>query len=102
MARWLLMMGGLLIWAAHFLGVYVISSLGDVVATADAAAWRMAALGFSAVCVAAEAGFLLVVTGRARVATGELEPFITAVGVTGGLVGLVGIAWQALPTVLGH
>lgn len=102
MARWLLMMGGLLVWAAHFLGVYVISSLGDVAATADAPFWRMAALGFSGVCMVAETGFLLVVTGRGRIATGELEPFITGVGVTGGLVGLVGIAWQALPTVLGH
>ena len=102
MRRWLFLLGGLLIWAAHFLGVYVISSLGDVVATADAPVWRMAALGFSGLCIVAEAGFLLVVAGRGRIVTGELEPFITAVGVTGGLVGLIGIAWQALPTVLGH
>jgi hypothetical protein len=102
MSRWILMTSGLLIWGAHFLGVYTISSLGDVVATADAPLWRMAALGFSLACMAAEAGFLLILARRRRRVTGELEPFVTAVGVTGGLVGLVGVAWQALPTLLGY
>ena len=32
---WTLMLAGLSIWALHFLGVYLISSVADVVATSD-------------------------------------------------------------------
>ena len=48
MKAWGWMMGGLIVWAIHFLGVYVISSVGDVVATADDPLWRMAAFTLSA------------------------------------------------------
>ena len=34
MMRWAWMLGGLIVWAIHFLGVYIIASLGDVVGRA--------------------------------------------------------------------
>jgi hypothetical protein len=102
MRRWLLMTGGLLIWAAHFMGVYAISSLGDVVQTADAPGWRMAALGFSAACAAAAGVLLAWVARKAKTTPAEgLAPFVVSVGFLGGLVALIGVIWQALPTVIG-
>jgi len=102
MRGWLLMTGGLLIWAAHFMGVYAISSLGDVVETADAPAWRMAALGFSLACVAAEAGFLLWVARTGRAIEDGVGRLAVGVGFTGGLVGSLGVIWQAAPTLIGY
>ena len=47
---WTLMLAGLSIWALHFLGVYLISSVADVVATSDDFAWRMGGVAFSVAC----------------------------------------------------
>src|SRR5690606_37788564 len=41
MARWAWMLGGLIVWTVHFMGVYAIASLADVVSRADDPAWRM-------------------------------------------------------------
>lgn len=96
-----MMTGGLLVWAAHFLGAYLISSVGDVVATADAPAWRAAALAFSGACVVAEGVVLWILARRARVADREgLAPFTIGVGLTGALAGLIGVVWQTAPIVM--
>ena len=101
MRSWLAMTGGLLVWAAHFLGVYLISSLGDVAATADAPAWRAAALVFSGACLVAEGVVLWLLARRARTADKEgLAPFTIGVGLTGALAGLIGVVWQTAPIVM--
>lgn len=101
MGRWLFMLGGLILWLVHFLGVYVIASLADVVATADDPAWRMAGLAFSAVCVLGAVALLLHAVGRlGRPAGGSL--LIAQLAATGALLALIAIVWQALPTVVGH
>ncbi|WP_374275870.1 hypothetical protein [Brevundimonas sp.] len=103
MARWAWMLGGLIVWAIHFLGVYVIASLGDVVDRADALEWRMAGLAFSGLCVAVVAMLLFLSLRRLR--QGEDEPnwrFREQLAALGAFVSLVSIVWQALPTVIGY
>ena len=48
MRRWVWMLGGLIVWTIHFMGVYALASLADVVSRADDFAWRMAGLTTSA------------------------------------------------------
>ncbi len=59
MRRWFYMLGGLLIWAVHFVGVYTIASIGDVVARAEERTWRMIGLAFSGLCLLAVAALLI-------------------------------------------
>ena len=82
-----------MIWAAHFLGVYLISSTADVVATAEAPLWRLIGGGFSLACLAGEAGLALLILKTRR----GFEP---AVGVGGCFIGGVGIVFQTLPLLL--
>lgn len=101
MRTWAWMLGGLLIWAGHFLGVYTLSSVADVVSRADDPAWRAIALGFSVACVAA-LGVLLVLAARRlrRPAAGSrLTDQLAALGA--GLA-LIAVVWQALPTLIGY
>lgn len=98
MGRWLILTGGLLIWAAHFLGVYLLASLAEIVA-GDTPDWRIAALALSAGCVAAEAGLILGLARRS-VSDGD-RGFARGVGFMGAGLGLVGIVWQTLPLLIG-
>lgn len=102
MRAWAWMLGGLVLWGVHFLGVYLIASVADVVATADDPAWRMAGLGFSAVCVLAGAALGLVALRRLRKAEGEVSGFRRELAVLGFGVAVVAMIWQALPTLAGH
>lgn len=102
MKAWAWMLGGLSLWAFHFLGVYLIASVADVVATADDPAWRMAGLGFSLVCVLAGAALGVIALRRLRRAEGEVAGFRREIAVLGFGVAVVAMIWQALPTLTGH
>ncbi len=104
MGRWVFTLGGLLIWAAHFLGVYAIASLADMTGRADAVAWRMAALGFSGLCGLAVAVHLLAAISRLGFsgARGPAGRFMTEIAALGSGLALLAIVWQALPTVIGY
>ena len=102
MKAWAWMLGGLTLWGFHFLGVYLIASVADVAAEADHPAWRMAALGFSGVCVLAGAGLGLTAVRRARRAEGEAPGFRREIAALGFGVAVVAMIWQALPTITGH
>lgn len=99
MKTWAWMLGGLIVWSIHFLGVYLISSVADVVATADAPAWRMVGLAFSLAC-GATTGVLL--WSAARRMSGHDARFPDQVAALGAAVSLIAIAWQSLPMLLGH
>lgn len=103
MGRWAFMMGGLIVWTAHFFGVYALASLGDVVSAADAPVWRAAVAGFSGFCLvlalalAAHAGL------RLRRARNEADTrFAPEVATVGAGLSAVAILWQALPAWIGH
>ena len=105
MRRWLFLLGGLLIWAAHFTGVYAIASLADVMSRADAP-WALAAVAaLTVVCVAGDAA-LLVGALRRPDRDAESDPglarFWRSVAGLGALVSLIAVLWQGLPALIGH
>lgn len=102
MARWIWMLGGLIVWTVHFMGVYAIASLADVVSRADDPGWRMIGLAFSAVCLLAASVFTIAAFRRARQAAASAAGFGDQLAVLGGGLAAVAIAWQALPTVTGY
>lgn len=102
MRRWVWMLGGLIVWTVHFMGVYAIASLADVVSEADDPAWRMVGLGFSAICVLAAAGIAVAALRRVRGPTDPAAGFGDQLALLGAGVAVVAIVWQALPTVIGY
>lgn len=102
MKTWAWMLGGLIVWSIHFIGVYLISSVADVVATADDPAWRWGALAFSALCLLA-AGGLLAIAGRRLARSSDAGVrFPDQIAGCGAGVAAIAIAWQALPTLVGY
>lgn len=92
MKRWLLILGGLLIWAAHFLGAYAAASIfpGEPAANILALVATVAALGAD--------GILLWFTlGRARVASDAFEGWTWRLGATSAALSLVAVLWQGMP-----
>ena len=96
MRFWLLMLGGLLIWAAHFLGLYLLSSAADV-ARGDAGAWNGAGLIFSLIClmVTAVLCWRCIVWLRMK-PRDETRAFGLRLAVAGGLLGGIGVVFQTL------
>ncbi|MBD7940030.1 hypothetical protein [Brevundimonas guildfordensis] len=95
MKRWLTMTGGLLIWAAHFLGLYLLASAADVWSSPEAASGRWIGLGFSLLCLALVA--LLASRMLRRPGSDETVGWERRVAVTGALVAAIGIIWQTAP-----
>jgi hypothetical protein len=102
MRRWAWMLGGLIVWTVHFMGVYAIASLADVVSEADDFGWRMAGLAFSGACVLAAGVVTAAAARRARRPADSSARFGDQLALLGGGVATVAIVWQALPTVIGY
>jgi hypothetical protein len=88
MSSWLMLTGGLLVWAAHFFGVYAIVSIFPSSTTSYwlAAIWTLP-------CLAADI-WLLLYLWRLRRAGSDWTCFI---GLTAASFSIVAILWQALP-----
>lgn len=97
MKTWAWMTGGLIVWAVHFIGVYLISSVADVVATADDARWRTAGLAFSFACIVLICSLLAAALHRLR----ESQRFTDQVAALGAGTALIAVLWQSLPQVVG-
>lgn len=106
MRPWLILLGGLLIWFVHFMGVYGIASLADVLSDADAPASRMAVGGFTLVCAAGEAWLVWLAFRRGatglRDAPDGLTRFWASVAGGGAALSFVAVLWQGLPAIIGH
>lgn len=102
MLRWAWMMGGLIVWTVHFMGIYAIASLADVVSRADDFGWRMGGLAFSGACVLAAVALTAAAARRARRPADPSARFGDQLALLGGGVATVAIVWQALPTVIGY
>jgi hypothetical protein len=100
MRRWSYILGGLLIWALHFSGVYAIASLEAQTQANDAAAWRRAAIVFSFLCLAACLAISVRVFRRWRSAATPV-PFHEQLAALGGGVAAIAVGWQTLPALLG-
>ena len=101
MLRWAWMLGGLIVWTIHFMGVYAIASLADVVSRADDPLWRMAGLAFSIACLLAAVGLAARAGRRVRRRADPVTGFGDQLALLGAGVAAVAIVWQALPTVIG-
>jgi hypothetical protein len=95
MTRWLRMTGGLLAWAAHFIGLYLMSSAADVWSSSEAAGARWMGLVFSLGCLLALIA-MAVWLGKKQ-GKGGPEAWERRVGLTGVLVAGVSILWQTAP-----
>lgn len=101
MQRWFYMLGGLLVWAVHFVGIYAIASIGDVIARADDPIWRMIGLVFSGMCVIAGVGLLIQALRRGR-GGDDVSELGNVLAATGAGIAVVAMLFQSLPTVVGH
>ena len=104
MARWAFTLGGLIVWAIHFLGLYAIASVADTISQADGTGWRMAGLAFSGACALAAIAFLVAAVRR-LMPGGESTPagrFMSELAALGAGLALLAILWQALPTLTGY
>ena len=105
MTSWLFLLGGPIIWLAHFSAIYTAASVADVTGRADqpAALWTVAAL--TAAGLAANGALLVWGAQRPRFLTAmdaELADFWQAAGAGGALISAVAVLWQGLPGLLGH
>lgn len=95
MRRWLLLLGGPLIWAAHFGAIYAISSISVQIAGDTVAAAR-ALIVASGALAALTAVALMLLAARSSQAT-MLDRFWRTVSGAGALIAAIAVVWQTLP-----
>lgn len=100
MRRWLWMLGGLGVWGVHFIGVYALASLADVVADAADPGWRMGGLAFSLGCLMACIALMVQAWRAPR--RDEMRDFGRDLALLGAGVGGVAIVWQTAPLLIGY
>ena len=102
MRAWLFMLAGLIVWAVHFMGVYAIASVADVVGQADAppALWLISVL--TLICATADALILAAAMRQGRRATDDLERLICSLARLAAAISIVAVLWQGLPALIGH
>jgi hypothetical protein len=99
--HWLFMLGGLIVWAVHFLGVYGIASAGEVLTRSDSPASLWTVGAFTAACLAADAA-LLAWALRRRTTGDTLDDFTRSLAALGAGVSAIAVLWQGFPALVGH
>jgi hypothetical protein len=103
MRAWLLMLGGLLIWAVHFGGVYGIASVFDVISSADAPLSRLSAGALTLASLAANAALFVYVAGARKRRKGDaVADWVLSIGALNAAISFVAVLWQGLPAIVGH
>jgi len=93
---WGLITGGLLVWAAHFMGLYLLASYAEV-AWRDAAAGRLIGFVFSLGCLLCVVWLGLHAARQLRGRPLDVtRAFCLRVAVTGALIGGVGVVFQTI------
>lgn len=101
--RWPFLLGGMLVWAAHFGGAYAISSTWDLVDHAGAASARLAVGLLTGAAVLANLALLAAAARREpRLAAHRdgLSRFLNGAGALGAFVSLAAVIWQGLPILI--
>lgn len=96
MRPWLLMLAGLLSWAVHFTGLYVIVSLQDLAWPDDHGPWRLASAVLTAACASACLVTAAISRRHASSAAPGSRHLMAQLGVLGSGLGGVAVAWQGL------
>ena len=93
MRGWTFLLGGLIIWAAHFFALYIVASV--FLTTMPA---RLLTLGVTLLCLGAA---VLLVRGALRVRPADrVDAWMRSVALCGHGISAVAILWQALPALL--
>ncbi|MDD3837077.1 MAG: hypothetical protein WCY15_12345 [Phenylobacterium sp.] len=98
MARWLFLLGGMIVWLVHFLGAYGVASAADVItgqADAAGAVWGVGLLTLA--CAGADVALLALALPRARSAADGLDRFLAGGAALGAGLSLLAVVWQGLP-----
>jgi hypothetical protein len=89
----LLALGGLVVWAAHFFGAYLIASVWLASPTA-----RTLTLAFTGACLATDGWLLWRTAAGARLEAGDgLDRWLLVVGFLGAALSALAVLWQGLP-----
>ena len=96
MGKWALILGGLIVWAAHFFLLYAFASLfpGSRTAQVLALIATVPALGVNA---------LLLWTAAARALTRDTDEFdewVLNVAAAGAALSFIAVLWQAMPALI--
>lgn len=95
MRSWLSLLGGLVIWAVHFLGSYLIASALPGTTTA-----RWLVLVLTGLCLSAALVLLARARERLRCTTDELRGWMLVLTGSGYSLVIVAMVFQALPAVI--
>jgi hypothetical protein len=95
MRRWFLLLGGPLIWAAHFLAIYAVTSIWYIAAGATDATARIVIVSLSAAALVAT-GFVTVVALR-QPRHDSIDSFLRTVAAVGAILAAIAVTWQTLP-----
>jgi hypothetical protein len=96
MRSWAVLLGGLLVWTAHFFLLYGFASIfpGSWIA-------RLLTLAVTVPALAVDSWILWVAARRrTRRAADGLDRWTSELGAAGAALSLVAVAWQALPAML--
>jgi NO-binding membrane sensor protein with MHYT domain len=88
---WTFLLGGLVIWAAHFFLLYGIASVfpGDPIASLLTIAATIPAIAGNAI--------LLWVAYRRRGSPDDFKAWVVDIGAAGAALSLIAVIWQSLP-----
>ena len=95
MRRWLILLGGPLIWAAHFIFIYIVASASVLISGAATPFARNLIAGSG--LLAAFAASLLIIANLRDGGEDALNAFWRTVSAFGALVAAIAILWQSLP-----
>lgn len=95
MRKWTLLLGGLLVWAAHFFLLYGFASVFPGTELA-----RLLTLIATVPALAADAVLLWAAAARRLVDPDELDRWVLDVSAIGAGLSLVAVVWQALPALI--
>lgn len=96
MRRWVLLFGGLTIWAAHFFLLYAFASIFPDQQIANVLTWVA-----TVPALAADAALLWITAARRLSAAGdELDQWLLTVGALGAALSFIAVLWQALPAAI--
>ena len=95
MRAWIILLGGLAVWAMHFFVLYGIAS---VLPGRPEARWLVLAATLPAV---AFDGLILWKTAGSRSRPDPLDGWIARIGAAGAAISLIAVVWQCAPALLG-
>lgn len=106
MRSWILLLGGLLVWFVHLMGVYGIVSFADVVGRPDSVSARAAVGGLTVLAAGGDAVLIWLAlrgaTDPQGPAPAELTRFWRSMAAGGAAFSLLAVLWQGLPAIVGH